>query len=313
MIVCSFNVRGLGSRVKRNRIRDLVRDQRVEFLAIQETKMESIDEGLCRSLWGGNNCGCLFIPLVGSSGGILSLWNKDKFSFIFSFSGEGFLGVCLLIVAKQRVCYVVNVYAKCEIQARRRIWDNILISKRGFGGDVWCVVGDFNSFRAEEEMRGASDVSGVSYRAGISAFNDFIVGVELLEIPLFGRTFTWVHPNGVLMSKLDRFLLLDGWVEKWSNPMVGALHRDVSDHCPIVLRYNDDDWGPCPFWFKKIWLENSSFKDFVSKVWEEQNFPGWMGYILKERLKGLKEEIKMWNSEEYGAVDSKIQKLRMDI
>jgi hypothetical protein len=51
----------------------------------------------------------------------------------------------------------------------------------------------------------------------------------------------------------------------------------------------------------------------VSKVWEEQNFPGWMGYILKERLKGLKEEIKMWNSEEYGAVDSKIQKLRMDI
>jgi hypothetical protein len=156
-------------------------------------------------------------------------------------------------------------------------------------------------------------VSGVSYRAGISAFNDFIVGVELLEIPLFGRTFTWVHPNGVLMSKLDRFLLLDGWVEKWSNPMVGALHRDVSDHCPIVLRYNDDDWGPCPFRFKKIWLENSSFKDFVSKVWEEQNFPGWMGYILKERLKGLKEEIKRWNSEEYGAVDSKINKLRIDI
>jgi hypothetical protein len=28
MIVCSFNIRGLGSRVKRNKIRDLIRNQR---------------------------------------------------------------------------------------------------------------------------------------------------------------------------------------------------------------------------------------------------------------------------------------------
>jgi hypothetical protein len=60
-------------------------------------------------------------------------------------------------------------------------------------------------------------------------------------------------------------------------------------------------------------LENSKFKDLVPKVWEEQHFTGWMGYILKERLKGLKEEIKKWNAEEYGAVDSKIQQLRIDI
>ncbi|MCI42694.1 hypothetical protein A2U01_0063931, partial [Trifolium medium] len=96
-------------------------------------------------------------------------------------------------------------------------------------------------------------------------------------------------------------------------PVVWALARDVSDHCPIILRYNDVDWGPRPFRFRNYWLENSKFKDMISKVWEEQNFTGWMGHILKERLKGLKEEIRKWNSEVYGVMDSRIQKLRHDI
>jgi exonuclease III len=42
MIVCSFNVRGLGSSVKRRKVRDLVQAEKLDFLAIQETKMEAI-------------------------------------------------------------------------------------------------------------------------------------------------------------------------------------------------------------------------------------------------------------------------------
>jgi hypothetical protein len=38
-----------------------------------------------------------------------------------------------------------------------------------------------------------------------------------------------------------------------------------------------------------------------------------MGYILKERLKGLKEVIKKWNLEVYRVMDTKILKLRQDI
>jgi len=49
MIVLSFNVRGLGGVVKRKRVRELVREQRVDFLAIQETKLEVITDKLCYS------------------------------------------------------------------------------------------------------------------------------------------------------------------------------------------------------------------------------------------------------------------------
>ncbi|KAK2413305.1 hypothetical protein QL285_036031 [Trifolium repens] len=282
-------------------------------MAIQETKMESFSEGLCCSLWGDRNCDWAFVPSIGNSGGLLSLWNIEKFSVIYSFSGEGFVGVFFNIIEEQRGCFVLNVYAKCDVQAKRSMWECILMSKRGFGGDLWCVVGDFNSVRVVEERRGLGEVRESSSRAGISDFNNFIAGMELSELPLFGRTFTWTHPNGVSMSKLDRFLISDGWAGRWQNPVVWALPRDVSDHCPIVLRYSDVDWGPRPFRFKNYWIQNSAFKDLVTKVWEEQHFTGWMGHILKERLKGLKVVIKNWNFEVYGEVDSKIAKLRSEI
>jgi exonuclease III len=42
MIVLSMNIRGLGSRVKKRKIRELVCSESVDFLALQETKIEVI-------------------------------------------------------------------------------------------------------------------------------------------------------------------------------------------------------------------------------------------------------------------------------
>jgi exonuclease III len=54
MIVCTFNVRGLGGRVKRRRITQLIIIKKIDFMALQETKMEEISEDLCFNLWGGD-------------------------------------------------------------------------------------------------------------------------------------------------------------------------------------------------------------------------------------------------------------------
>jgi mannosylglycoprotein endo-beta-mannosidase len=145
MIVCSFNVRGLGSRVKRRKICDLIRRENIDFMAIQETKMEAFSEFFVANLWGNSACGWASYPAVGNSGGIISIWNKVKFSLIFTFSGDGFVGVCLDVLAKNRKCFVINVYAKCTIRDKRTLWASIIMSKEGFGDGLWCVVGDFNS------------------------------------------------------------------------------------------------------------------------------------------------------------------------
>lgn len=41
---------------QRKLIKDLVLEKRVEFLAIQESKLEVVTESVCRSIWGGDDC-----------------------------------------------------------------------------------------------------------------------------------------------------------------------------------------------------------------------------------------------------------------
>jgi exonuclease III len=96
MIVTSINIRGLGGRVKKRRIRDLVREQNVSFLAIQETKLEAIFDNFCYSLWGSEDCSWAFVPAEGASGGMLSLWSKSNSDFIFPFRGMVFLVFALI-------------------------------------------------------------------------------------------------------------------------------------------------------------------------------------------------------------------------
>jgi exonuclease III len=50
-----------------------------------------------------------------------------------------------------------------------------------------------------------------------------------------GRSFTWFHPNGVAMSRLDRVLISPRWVDMWGDAFVRVLERYVADHCPLVL------------------------------------------------------------------------------
>ncbi|MCH83868.1 LINE-1 reverse transcriptase like [Trifolium medium] len=114
------------------------------------------------------------------------------------------------------------------------------------------------------------------------------------------------------MRRLDRVLIFFDWSDVWPNPNVWVLPRDVSDHCPLVLKYDTINWGPKPFRFNNSWLNNKNFHGMVTKVWQDQHFFGWMGFILKERLKGLKVAIKEWNVELFGKPEILAEILALD-
>jgi exonuclease III len=95
MIIATFNVRGLGGRVKKNKICELVRLNNLDFLAIQETKVAEVTPSLCFSLWGDEDCDWVFRASEGSSGGILSIWRKSCAIVVDVFQGDGYVGVIL--------------------------------------------------------------------------------------------------------------------------------------------------------------------------------------------------------------------------
>lgn len=63
------------------------------MMALQETKLATVDRQLCEYLWGDQEVDWVFLPSDGNSGGILPMWNSSNFSLKFFFSGKGFLGV----------------------------------------------------------------------------------------------------------------------------------------------------------------------------------------------------------------------------
>ncbi|GKD37778.1 RNA-directed DNA polymerase, eukaryota [Tanacetum coccineum] len=71
---------------------------------------------------------------------------------------------------------------------------------------------------------------------GANEFNSFISNVGLVEIQLEGYSFTWSHPSAAKMSKLDRFLVLDGFLSLFPHISALCLDKNLSDHRTILLR-----------------------------------------------------------------------------
>jgi hypothetical protein len=137
-------------------------------------------------------------------------------------------------------------------------------------------------------------------------FNLFIQNLEVEDLVLLGRKFTWIQPNGECLSRLDRIMVSSNWFDVWGDVSLWALPRDVSDHCPILLKYSTADWGPKPFRFNNYWLKNKDFLGVVTRTWGEQTHNGWMARVFREKLKAVKEALKKWNVETYGVLEKKI-------
>lgn len=70
----------------------------------------------------------------------------------------------------------------------------------------------------------------------IIEFRNWVNELELVDPPLLGKKFTWYRADGSAMSRLDMFLFSEEWVMEWKVVAQWALNRDVSDHCPIVIK-----------------------------------------------------------------------------
>lgn len=81
------------SALKRSRISTTIMKGKADIFLIQETKVSNMSDSVAKSFWRSPEIGFSFSNSVGRSGGLITLWNKDRVLVISSFNGEGFLGV----------------------------------------------------------------------------------------------------------------------------------------------------------------------------------------------------------------------------
>lgn len=90
--------------------------------------------------------------------------------------------------------------------------------------------GDFNSTREGSKRMGRNLDSKIMES---NEFNEFIVMVDLVDVPLIGSRFTWSNKEGSIKSRLDKFMLSEGLIDSWKivGPKVGDM--DIFDHSLI--------------------------------------------------------------------------------
>ena len=208
MKIISFNICGLGMVEKRREIRRLIVEKSPDVFCIQETKLEVVDDVMCRSLWGSEDVAYSFKPLVGASGGILRMWNPSVVNIWLTM----ILSHSLIVIGRFLVNNVdfglANIYAPCDNRGRQESWHALGGMLQRHNSIAWCVLGDFNAVRSNVERRGRSVTNNYDV---FVPFNHFIDGNSLVDLPLCGRNFTWYRGDGLSMSRLDRFLLSEAW------------------------------------------------------------------------------------------------------
>ncbi|GJQ88886.1 retrovirus-related pol polyprotein from transposon TNT 1-94 [Tanacetum coccineum] len=120
--------------------------------AIQETKMEKIEDFCVKQCWGNSVFDYVYSEAVGNSGGKWRLTGKNMM--------------------------IIGVYAPQEGKEKQALWDFLRFEVDKWNGDV-IIMGDFN------EVRVKSDRFGTHFNPhGAHRFNSFILDSGLVEVNL---------------------------------------------------------------------------------------------------------------------------------
>lgn len=79
--ILSWNIRGLGSNLKKRFVNELIKSRKPDIMFVQETKIEIMHTDWVERMWDNNNMDFMFVEAESASGGLVTMWNRDCFSF----------------------------------------------------------------------------------------------------------------------------------------------------------------------------------------------------------------------------------------
>ncbi|XP_071689071.1 uncharacterized protein [Rutidosis leptorrhynchoides] len=303
--IISLNIRGVGvgKDCKLGWIKSLCRMEKPNFLALQETKISSVDLNWICNLWGNNNCNFIQKENIGKFGGQLLIWDSSCFDVTNSFVSDFCVGIRGKWKSSGAEFNIVNVYGPHDDANKQKMWDFLYNIISNNDSHAWVICGDFNEVRSKDERLNSLYLE---YRA--KKFNELIEKSNLFDVPLGGRIFTRISDDGLKFSKLDRFLVNDAFQSLWCCIAAVALERKQSDHCPIILKDDEKNFGPKPIKVFDDWLEIDGIDQIIKDVWVDDGGGGSRkDCCLRNKLKKTKLEIKAKSLVKFGNLEGEIE------
>lgn len=105
------------------------------------------------------------------------------------FAGKSYVGVQGVWKEGNIPCFILNIYAPCDLEEKRKLWPEIVEPKNQVKITYWCLADDFNSVRTMERRRDNNNVA-IGGR-DMNTFNKFTRDLEVEDISLVGKSYTW--------------------------------------------------------------------------------------------------------------------------
>jgi hypothetical protein len=221
--------RGLADLAKHRHLADRVREEQINFIDLSETGRESFPDHILKNLCAGWDFIWHSMAPHGRSRGILL--GVDLLVFDIGAIEEGDYYVKFTLRCKSNgfkfVLFVV--YGPAQHDHKQEFLAEMAntCSRESL---PYLIGGDFNIMRPQDKSSGTFDFKCPNL------FNSVIESLDLKEIVMFGRRYTWTGPcDDPLLEKLDRVLVSADWVDKFPLSFVEAGDRNTSDHTPLIL------------------------------------------------------------------------------
>jgi hypothetical protein len=163
----------------------------------------------------------------------------------------------------------------------------------------FLIGGDFNIMRKLEDKS-----SGDFDTKWPSLFNAVIESLDLREIVMTGRQYTWVGAgDNPTYEKLDRVLSSTEWEINFPLAKVEARDRNISDHTPLVVSTSASTHqsGSRPFRFERGWLLKEGFYDMVANIWRSENSGSSPLQRWQSKIRRLRQHLRGWASNMAGS------------
>ncbi|XP_058783255.1 uncharacterized protein LOC131657925 [Vicia villosa] len=195
------------------------------------------------------------------------------------------------------------VYASTSYVIRRNLWNAL---KQTPTGVPWCYIGDFNAIISAEEHKGRCAPAKVP----MADFFNWSNNLNLIHLPTTGNQFSWNNGRkGLCLTekRLDRSICNMDLLNNCNLVVCNTLTKIRSDHFPIMLTCDFEKVHySSQFRFLKMWTSSMECLQVVKDSWST-NLVGCPMFILDKKLKILKNNLKVWNRNNFGDVKVKVK------
>ncbi|KAL2224536.1 UNVERIFIED_CONTAM: hypothetical protein Sindi_3021300 [Sesamum indicum] len=265
-------------------VKDIVAEFRLQFLGLLETRVRTNNVSHIQAFllpqwkW--------FVDYGLTGNRVWIAWDDNFIDVDVIECGTQFIHYHVNFRALQESIAIIVIYGANEVVERRELWDSLETIAMQCIDIPWLVGGDFSAVRDLSEICGASG----DIRMAMEEFNICIQNAGLLPLPMQGEWYTWhncsANPRN-LWKRLDRMLINDTWMDRFSTSFYTSLTPRTSDHSPMVLYRDSRQHYGGMFRFDNYLALSPEFIPSVQQVWQH-NIIGVPMYAVTRKLKALK-------------------------